>query len=163
MKKLLFLTALLAAFSLVAFAQPRRGQQGEQAKEKIEAYKIAFFTEKLQLTPEESKTFWPLFNQFENERDALREKFDLDGKRFELMSDKEVEDAIAKHIDAEEQMVKLRRDYVQRFKQVLPIRKVALLQRIDQEFKRHLLEEMKRRRENRQGGGAGGKQNFRRN
>jgi hypothetical protein len=150
MKNLLLGTILLlAAVALNAQPEQMRGRM----QEKIEAYKIAFFTEKLQLTPDESKNFWPVYNQFENEREALKNRYNLEGRRIELMSDREVEDFVMKHIEMEEQMVKLRRDYIQRFKEVLPIRKVAMLQRIDNEFKRALLEEIKQRRENRQGGG----------
>lgn len=150
MKKLSFAIVFLAAFAMAAQAQP--GQRGERVQEKMEAFKIAFFTEKLQLTPDESKVFWPIYNQFENERDALKDKFDLDNQKLELMSDKDVEAAILQHIEMEEQLVKLRRDYVRRFMEVLPVRKVAMLQRIDTEFKRALLEEIKKRREARQGG-----------
>ena len=150
MKNLLLGTILLLA-AVALKAQPE--QMRARMQDKIEAYKIAFFTEKLQLTPEESKKFWPLFNQFENYREALKNSYNLEDRRIELMSDKEVEDFVMKHIEMEEQMVKLRRDYIQRFKEILPIRKVAMLQRIDNEFKRALLEEIKQRRENRQGGG----------
>lgn len=151
MKKLSSVIVLILAIVSVALAQP--GQRGERAQEKMEAFKIAFFTERLQLSPDESKAFWPLFNQFENERDALKDKFDLEGQKLELMSDKDVEAAIMQHIEMEEQLVKLRRDYVRRFMEVLPVRKVAMLQRIDTEFKRALLEEIKKRREERQGNG----------
>lgn len=153
MKKLSFAILSMLAFVAASMAQP--GQRGERAPEKIEAFKIAFFTEKLQLTPDESKAFWPLYNQFENERDAMKDKFDLDGQRFELLPDKEVEAAIMQHFDMEEQMVQLRRDYVRRFMEVLPIRKVAMLQRIDNDFKRALLEEIKKRRDAKQGGAPG--------
>ncbi len=140
---------LLAAVALNA----QQGRMNERMQDKVEAYKIAFFTEKLQLTPEESKDFWPLYNQFENEREALKTRYKLEGRRIELMSDGEVEDFVNKQLEMEEQMVKIRRDYVQRFKKILPIRKVAMLQNIDNEFKRALLEEIRQRRENRQGGG----------
>ncbi len=150
MKKLLFGTImLLAAVALNA----QQGRMNERMQDKVEAYKIAFFTEKLQLTPEESMDFWPLYNQFENEREALKTRYKLEGRRIELMSDGEVEDFVNKQLEMEEQMVKIRRDYVQRFKKILPIRKVAMLQNIDNEFKRALLEEIRQRRENRQGGG----------
>lgn len=152
MKKLLIGTILSISIAFGLQAQPGQDQLPPRAQEKIEAYKIAFFTEKLQLTPDESKDFWPLYNQFDNEMEALKDKYNLDGKRIELMSDKEVEDFIGQHLAVEEQRVKLQRDYVERFKKVLPIRKVAMLQRIDREFKIALLEEIKRRREARQGG-----------
>lgn len=155
--KNLIITMLLLAFAHIGTAQP--GQRGEKKQEKLEAFKIAFFTERLQLTPEESKVFWPLFDQFENERDALKDKFDLDNQKLELMSDKDVEAAILQHMDMEEQLVKLRRDYTRRFMEVLPVRKVAMLQRIDNDFKRALLEELKKRREARQGGTPGPRRN----
>ncbi len=150
MKNLIFTALLILLFGARGFSQ--RG-------EKIEAFKIAFFTEKLQLTPEESKVFWPIFNQFETERDALKDKFDLDNQKLELMSDKDVEAAILQHMDMEEQLMKLRRDYTRRFMEVLPVRKVAMLQRIDNDFKRALLEEIKKRRETRQGGTPGPRRN----
>jgi hypothetical protein len=153
MKKLSFIIVFMFVLVAIALAQP--GPRGERAQEKMEAFKIAFFTEKLQLTPDESKAFWPLFNQFENERDALKDKFDLEGQKLELMSDKEVEAAVMQHIEMEEQLVKLRRDYVRRFMEVLSVRKVAMLQRIDREFKLALLEEIKKRREARQSGKPG--------
>ncbi len=152
MKKLSFAIVFMLAFVASSIAQKERG---EKAQEKMEAFKIAFFTEKLQLTPDEAKTFWPIYNQFENEREALKDKFDLDGQKLELMSDKDVEAAIMQHIEMEEQMVKLRRDNVRRFMEVLPVRKVAMLQRIDNDFKRALLEEIKKRREAKQGGAPG--------
>lgn len=148
MKK--FLTGIiLLLFTLALNAQP--GKLTERMEGKIQAYKIAFFTERLQLTPEESRDFWPLFNQFESEQEALKNRYNPEGRRIDLMSDSEVEEFLNKNLEVEEQMVKLRREYIQRFKKILPIRKVAMLQRIDTEFKRALLEEIKQRRENRQG------------
>ncbi len=153
MKKISIAILFLFALAMVAVAQP--GPRGEKRQEKMEAFKIAFFTERLQLTPDESKAFWPLYNQFENERDDLKDKYDLEDKKLELLSDKEVEAAIMQHIEMEDQLVKLRRDYVRRFMEVLSVRKVALLQRIDRDFKVALLEEIKKRREARQGGMPG--------
>ena len=154
MKNLFLGIVVLLAVAASATAQPRKPVQ-----DKMEAYKIAFFTERLQLTPDESKNFWPLFNQFEKERDAIKAGYNLEGKKVELMSDKEVEDFIMQHFEMEEKLVKLRRDYVRRFMEALPIRKVALLQKTDQEFKRHLLEEIQRRRQE----GVGPKRDFKRN
>lgn len=153
MKKFSLATVFLFAFAMAVMAQP--GPRAEKRQEKMEAFKIAFFTERLQLTPDESKAFWPLYNQFEDERDGLKDKYDLEDKKLELLSDKEVEAAIMQHIEMEEQLVKLRRDYVRRFMEVLPVRKVALLQRIDRDFKVALLDEIKKRREARQGGMPG--------
>lgn len=133
--------------SMVANAQ--RGNMRAERQEQIDAFKIAFFTEKLQLTTEESKAFWPLFNEFEERQDALQEKYDLRGKRLELLSDDEVKGHIMDQLEMEDELVKLRRDYTMKFMEVLPIRKVAMLQRINREFKKALLEEIRKRRRER--------------
>lgn len=161
MKKLLF-TSVLLSFALALAAQNNR-QANERMQDRVQAYRIAFFTEKLQLTPDESKAFWPLYNQYEDEEKALRDKYDLAGKKLELMSDSEIEGHIMKQLDAQEQQVKLRRDYVRKFMQVLPTRKVAMLQQVDNEFKRTLLEELRQRRENRPAPQGGPRPNQKRN
>lgn len=134
-------------FSSLANAQ--RGNMRAERKEQVEAFKIAFFTEKLQLTAEESKAFWPLFNQFEERQDALQEKYDLRGKKLELLTDDEVKGHIMSQLEMEDELVKLRKDYTMQFMEVLPIRKVAMLQRINREFKKALLEEIRKRRRER--------------
>lgn len=147
MKKNCFLLLLSAALPLLLPAQP--GDIPEKARERIESYKIAFFTERLQLTPEESKDFWPLYNEFEDSRENLRKTYDFEGKRLELLSDQELETHIEQQLKLEEEMVALRRKYIKRFKEVLPIRKVAMLQIVDNDFKRQLLQELRKRQQNR--------------
>ena len=150
MKKVFLGTALLLLFSLVANAQ--RGSMRAERQERIEAFKIAFFTEKLQLTPDESKAFWPLFNQYEDRQDALQKKYDLKGKRLELLSDEEVKGHVMKQLEMEDEMVKLRKDYIMQFMDVLPVRKVAMLQRINREFKKALLQEIRKRKQGNRSG-----------
>ncbi len=42
--------------------------------EKIKSLKVAFITEKLSLTSKEAQSFWPVYNEFEEKRDALTKK-----------------------------------------------------------------------------------------
>ena len=45
-----------------------------QKKENREALKIAFFTSKMNLNTEESRVFWPVLNEMENELKDLKDK-----------------------------------------------------------------------------------------
>jgi hypothetical protein len=65
MKKLLLLVSLYVSF--VAFAQ-----EPHPIKEKVAAARIAYITEKLDLTPETAQKFWPLFNELESKRKGYR-------------------------------------------------------------------------------------------
>ncbi len=127
-----------------AFCQAQPGKN--RMEERIAAFKVNFFTQQLQLSPEESQKFWPLYNQYEKDKQNLRNQYRLD-QRIELMSDEEVAEFIDQHLEFEEKMVALKRDFFNEIKGVLPIRKVAMIPKVEQRFKRALLEEMRKRRD----------------
>src|SRR5258706_16201427 len=64
MKKLIVVCIALLPFFL--FAQPPR--------EKVEAFKIGFLTKRLNLTPDEAKNFWPVYNKFQDELEKARKQ-----------------------------------------------------------------------------------------
>lgn len=143
MRKTTFYLILgLGLLPFVSQAQPR------PVEERVQALRIAFFTEKLQLTPEESQNFWPLYNEYQDKEKAIRESHRSE-KSLELMSDAEAEKLIENHFAMEEQLLNLKRDYYQRLKSVLPVRKLAVLSRIERQFKERLLEEWRNRQEQR--------------
>ncbi|MCR9290491.1 MAG: hypothetical protein NXI23_24210 [Bacteroidetes bacterium] len=128
------------------------GQDGLR-KERIDAFRTKFYTQQLELTTEESQQFWPIYNEIEKEKKALKKEYKADGK-IELMSDAELENFISNHLVLEEKQLALKRKYYNQVKEILPIRKVAILSRVEQRFKRKLLEEVRKRREGRRGGGS---------
>src|SRR5690606_25598231 len=73
-----FIMCLTCSFQL--FAQDSRGRS-----EQIEAIKVAFITNKLDLTSKEAQRFWPIYNSYQKEwmelmkeRRAARSKKDMD-------------------------------------------------------------------------------------
>src|SRR5665213_819011 len=43
------------------------GIKAQETDEKIQALKVAFITQKLQLSPDEAQRFWPVYDQYQNE------------------------------------------------------------------------------------------------
>ena len=132
---------------------PRDRMDRGDRKEQIESMKIAFLTKKLDLTPDEAKRFWPVFNQFTDEIQGLRKdrKDKIRDARddFDKLSDKDVEKLVDDEIIFRQQELDVIKKYHAQFKSVLPIKKVARLYRAQEEFKRELLERIKDRREDR--------------
>jgi hypothetical protein len=60
---LILLSALLPVSGLTA-QNPNR--------ERLEAYRIGFFTKKLNLTPAEAEKFWPAYNEYQKKRNNLQ-------------------------------------------------------------------------------------------
>ena len=137
------LTMLVLSTAFTATAQDDR-------KEKIEALKVGFITEELDLTADEAQKFWPVYNRYEDEMKALRKsrKIEMMTMRMNIdsLSDAEVSKAIDNELAFQQQEVELRKKYVTEFRKVLPTKKVARLLRAEQQFKLRLLREVRDRR-----------------
>src|SRR5207244_10877172 len=75
MKKFLaFAFILIATASFAQGPPPPPDGPGPtpQQMEKIKTMKIGFLTEKLSLSSEEAKTFWPVYNKYQDELETLR-------------------------------------------------------------------------------------------
>lgn len=141
MKNLLILFSSLV-LSLLIQAQPPKSQ-----KEKIESLRIAFITNKLALTPDEAKTFWPVYNQYTKELENLRKNFkssvDLESVDFTKLTNAEAEKTINEVVGQKQAELDIQKKYVQEFKKVLPATKVLLLLKTEADFRKLLLEKLK--------------------
>ena len=145
MKKNIIYGFLLFIFSIsISQAQERRSKE-----ERIQALKVAFITEELGLTPEQSQQFWPLYNELQGKLKVLKKKR-IKRPDVDNMSDAELENLLENQLNAEEEKVALNRTYIQRFKKVLTIRQVVKLTQSEHRFRKELLQRAKERRE---GGG----------
>ncbi len=125
-----------------SFAQ---AQKREKARERIKALRVAFITKKLDLTPSESEKFWPVYNEFEQKRNKLRKEHRKTHKNGDL-SDDEAEAQMLANFDTQEQMISLKRTYFKKFKTILPVKKLARLEKAEREFKEVVVKEMRRRK-----------------
>ncbi len=146
MKKNLTLLALLLGFA--AAAQPDRFNR-EQQRERIEAAKIGYLTNALNLSVEESQKFWPVYNELQNKemelRESTRSKLEELGKLDENTSEKALEKLLLDVGQTHVQVEQLRLDYLDDFIQVIGARKTAQLLRAEREFGRKMMERMQER------------------
>lgn len=151
MKKFFALTLCLFA-SVLLFAQPQGKPDNEQRKkdwERLQAEKIAFITQELDLTPEEAQVFWPVYNQCWKEvlasHKASREAFaGIRGKQAEGLTDKEMEKKLDAYIQASTRSNQVLADWYPKFKQVLPIRKVAKLYQAEEAFQQRMINNLRK-------------------
>lgn len=119
--------------------------------EKLTAYKIAFFTRNLSLTPAEAEKFWPLYNDFSARKNKLQaERIMLmryAAQNESNMSDDELTstaDKLVKSFVDESQMTV---SFNENLKKVLPPAKVIKLYQIENQYKQQLLRELNQRRQ----------------
>jgi len=136
---------LLLLATAVAFGQPN-----DKKKEKIKALKIGFITEHLQLTPEESEKFWPIYNAFEAGRHSLGNK--PSKHQVDKMNDQELNQLLQEHLNRQEQMLVLKRKLIQDLRPVLPLRKIVKLEFVEKRFRRELLHRLRNKKAKKAGG-----------
>lgn len=141
MKQYLFSLALMMTVSL-AFAQP--GARAEMIQERVEAQRVAFLTQKLALTPDESARFWPIYNEYRDKQQELR-RSSRPETALRNMSDAEAEKLIEQHFAMEENMLRLKKEYYQKLKTAIPPKKIAMLAPAEMEFNRSVLEKIRER------------------
>lgn len=110
----------------------------------MEAKRIAFITQELSLTPEEAQVFWPVYNEYNQKRNQmmiLHREERKDVTDIDKLSESELMELADEDIRNMEDMVALRREYHEKFKQILPVKKVILLYNAERDFNRKLYRE----------------------
>lgn len=135
MKKITLVLLILLA-SLGSIAQ----EKGEEVKrENKKAQKIAYISTKLELTTAEAEKFWPVYNASEAEFKLLKKEHRAamgERKKISEMSDTEVEKLLDTGLEIQQKELEIRKKYLVKFKDILPIKKVAKLTRIEHEFRK---------------------------
>jgi hypothetical protein len=111
-----------------------------QASDRVEALRVAFITDYLQLTPEESQKFWPIYNQYRAELKTLRQSYRLDatGEDDPQFADKKME--------FDQKKLDLQKKYRPPLEQAIGTKKFGLLLSAEEKFKQELLRRLQERR-----------------
>lgn len=147
--KTISLLMLVMVVQTIGLGQPPLGEDphghNKKRNEKIQALKVEFISTKLSLTPSEAEKFWPVYNEFNEKIKVLEQKRRkaLKASEGKKMTDAEVNALIKMTFDTDQGIIDLKRDYDIRFKKVLPVQKVGLLYKAEQEFRHELLQKMK--------------------
>lgn len=142
MKKLLPIILLLVSLNLTAQHKNR---------ERIKALKVSFITEQLDLSQKEAQEFWPVYNAFDAKTSKIKHE-DIRSIRKEIrdhfndISDEEASDLIKRFNDAENNLHVLRMEFSKKLSKIIPAKKIILLKVAEEDFKKKIFEEFKKRR-----------------
>lgn len=142
MKKILLILLLFCSITVVA-QKSRRDQ--------VKALKVAYITEHLNLTPTESQKFWPVYNDYEQKMNKIRHgelrqiRSEIKSN-FDNMTDEKAKTLIEKENKAEIRLHELRMNFNKDIAKIIPPKKIILLKVSEEDFKRKMFEEFKKRR-----------------
>ena len=138
MKKWMILAILSFVATAGLLAQPNK-------KQRINAAKVAYITDRLKFTEKESAAFWPIYNRFEEEKKAINQKYSVKDDP-DWMPDTQAEQAMLDRLQMEEDLTKLKRAYYWEFKKAIPPSKIAMLTKAEREFKKMVRNRMQNKR-----------------
>ncbi len=134
------------------------GQNGEG----LESAKIAFLTNKMKLTPNQAKEFWPVYNEFEQERASNQEAMaQLRSKININSSENDTKNMLRQIADLRQKDVDIAKKQMDRFLKILNSRQVAMFYKGEIDFRRQIIRQWReQRRERIQENGLNRKQQF---
>ncbi len=125
----------LAVASSLCLAQDKPADNMDILREKIQADKKLLVAENMQLTEAEAKSFWPVYEAYQNElfllqKRSLRLISDF-AEAYEKMTDKDAKKLLDEYMTIEGLRVKLRQAYLPKFRATLPEKKVVRYYQIE--------------------------------
>ena len=114
--------------------------------EKLNDYKIGFFTKKLNLTSEEAEKFWPVYNDYQSQRNSIQiDKLKLNrnfNQNESSLSNSQLEEIGDKYVDCLVRESTLAVSFHKKLKEVLPPAKVIMYYQAENQYKIQLLNEL---------------------
>jgi hypothetical protein len=120
-------------------------EQDPKAREKINAARVAYITERLGLTPAEAERFWPLYREYTDKQRALKQQFNQarkQGKPAEALLDLEQK--------LKQDGLNLEKEYSGRIRQTISPEKLLNLRRAEEDFRKLILQQLQQRQLNQQ-------------
>jgi hypothetical protein len=140
MKRVVIVILIMLIFPVTKLAAQN------QNLEKLNAYKIAFFTRKLNLTSPEAEKFWPVYNEFQKQRNIIQQEKVTLIKDFNqnesTLNDNQLAELGDKLVATVVQESSLAVTFHKKLKEVLPPAKVIRFYQAENQFKAQLLNEL---------------------
>lgn len=108
---------------------------------KLDAARNRFIAQQLDLTDEEARKFWPLYNQYQQELTAVRILKRLNNSSSQANGTEQIN----KDLSYDSQMVAIRKHYRDEFLKILPAEKVSELYKSETEFTNELIRQLSER------------------
>ena len=119
--------------------------------EKLNNYKIGFFTKRLNLTSQEAEKFWPVYNEYQVQRNQIQlEKMKINrtfNQNESTLNDKQLEEMGDRYVDLLVQESGLAVTFHKKLKTVLSPAKVIMYYQAENQYKVQLLNELQNQRQ----------------
>ena len=141
-KVTILITVLSFAFSTTLKAQ----DDYPRGKEKIRAAKVGLITSRLDLSEEQAKIFWVVFDEFDKKRSEIRKnirQMTAESRNITTSDDKILSD-LKEVLSLKQKEVDLEKEYLSKFLKTINVRQLSELFKTEQLFNQMLVKKLNR-------------------
>jgi Spy/CpxP family protein refolding chaperone len=138
---------LFLVISASSYAQSPVGDRKER-RERLQAARVGFITNRLNLNTDQSAAFWPVYNEYHQKRTELRKEM----RKLKMndypqnASDAQIRKDLDQMLKVRQQETDLEKEYTGKMLKVVTPRQVAALYKAEQEFNGMMMDRLKDRR-----------------
>lgn len=142
---LALITVFVSGFISSAQNHPK---EKDDWRERMQSEKVAFLTTQMGLSPEESATFWPVYNEYTAKRqnafkNVIKAYKDIEECIKKEGSDEEISKCLDAYLKATETHNGIESKAYQHYRKILPVEKIAKLCIGEEEFRRHQIHRLR--------------------
>jgi len=118
------------------------------AKSKLEAARIAMITERLNLSPAQAEKFWPLYNQFAQERRTMQKQALQSRKGIDMqnLTEEQSKKLVRAHLKLKQDKLDLENKYATKINNVISARQMVALRKAEDDFRKMILNRLEMRK-----------------
>lgn len=139
-------TILITILSFALSTSLKAQDDYPRGKEKIRAAKVGLITNRLNLTEEQAKTFWIVYDEFDKKRAEIRKnvrQMTAESRNITTSDDKILAD-IKEVLSLKQKEVDLEKEYLSKFLKTINVRQLSELFKTEQLFNQMLVKKLNR-------------------
>lgn len=152
-KKMKIIQKLAWIFIPILLVSNAFGQEemNKEKEDKIEALKVGFITQELNLTSTEAEKFWPVYNEMDAKMKEIRQSCRKINQELreseEKISNDDAKKKLATLFENDQKELDLKKEYSEKFIKIIGEKRTLKLLSLEHEFRRVLLERLKDRKD----------------
>ena len=145
MKRVLLIIVMFT-ITLTGWSQ-QNGPKGD-GNSKLEAARIAMITERLNLSPAQAEKFWPVYNQFSQERRALQQQAIQARKGYDMqnLTEEQSKTLVKAQMQFKQDKLDLEKKYVSKINDVISSKQLVALKKAEDDFRAMILNRLEQRK-----------------
>jgi len=134
-------TIFLLLGLLIIYPSFSQDSTSPEARQKIQAARIALITERLGLTPDQAEKFWPVYREFSEKRRDTRHEFMRARRNHDpkTATEEQNQRLLKMGLEAKQRELNLEKEYSERLLRVIDSQQLVSLKKAEDDFRQMIL------------------------